>query len=183
MRAMLCCRIVLLARAHRAQPTAQGGSAVGWFSAIQMIFPPSPPFKGCWPNVEIGCSRRHFFRSHVEPGTNSTCPAFFSRECTDTGSTYPERFVELGGVDVLGWTAHASWPTRAAVHAGKVLEGVAAEEHYWVLWPPCRWSKNETRGWWPGGGGKMVCRKDTQLMRENVSETDVASACVRCCVS
>ena len=124
-----------------------------------------------------------FFRSHVEPGTNSTCPAFFSRECTDTGSTYPERFVELGGVDVLGWTAHASWPTRAAVHAGKVLEGVAAEEHYWVLWPPCRWSKNETRGWWPGGGGKMVCRKDTQLMRENVSETDVASACVRCCVS
>ena len=52
----------------------------------------------------------------------------------DTGSTYPERFIELGGVDVLGWTAHASWPTRAAVHAGKVLEGVAAEEHYWVLW-------------------------------------------------
>lgn len=43
--------------------------------------------------------------------------------------TYPERFVELGGVNILGRAAHATGTTGAAVHAGKVLKGVAAEEH------------------------------------------------------
>ena len=58
-------------------------------------------------------------------------PAFFSRHESQSAhkDTYPERFVKLGGVDILGIAAHATWAAGAAVHAGKVLEGVAAEEH------------------------------------------------------
>ena len=58
-------------------------------------------------------------------------PAFFSRHESQPAleDTYPERFVKLGGVNILGRAAHATWAAGAAVHAGKVLEGVAAEEH------------------------------------------------------
>lgn len=57
---------------------------------------------------------RHFFL-HVRP--------------VEHRDTYPERFVKLGGVDILGRAAHTARPAGAAVHAGEVLEGVAAEEH------------------------------------------------------
>lgn len=92
--------------------------------------------QGVLANVEIGFALGGIFPFARRTWYKFYVPRIFFRHeivCTDTRSTYPERFVELGGVDVLGWTAHASWPTRAAVHAGKVLEGIsAAEKHGWI---------------------------------------------------
>ena len=100
-----------------------------------------------------------FFRSHVEPGTNSTCPAFFfsPRDCVHGHTKHLPRAFRRA------WWCRRPWVDRACflAHQGRracrqsARRGRRRRTLLGTLAPPCRWSKNETRGWWPGYGWRQ----------------------------
>ena len=159
MRAMLCCRISLSYRLVGLSPPSKTTSTRGFSSRVVFRHPNDlssfSSFQGVLANVEIGCSRH--FRSHVEPGTNSTCPAFFFATRVHGHRKHLPRAFHRA------WWCRRPWVDRACflAHQGRracrqsARRGRRRRTLLGTLAPPCRWSKNETRGWWPGGG-KMV---------------------------
>ena len=100
-------------------------------------------------------------RPPVEPGTNSTCPAFFfATRVHGHRKHLPRAFhrawwCRRPRVDRASFLAHQG--RRACRQSAR--RGRRRRTLLGTLAPPCRWSKNETRGWWLGGDcGKMVAK-------------------------
>lgn len=130
-----------------------------------MIFPPSPPFKGCWP-----MSKSVFALGGIFPFARRTWYKFYVPRIFFSATRLHGHRKHLPRAFRRAWWCRRPWVDRACflAHQGRracrqsARRGRRRRTLLGTLAPPCRWSKNETRGWWlvplasPAGGGKMA---------------------------